>query len=58
MKNLPSNKVGIELDFSIACKGALQLDFFSYPVSEKFDTIIGNPPYVRFQDIRTRTKSF
>lgn len=55
-ENLPSNKVGIELDSSIACKGALQLDFFSYPVSEKFDVIIGNPPYVRFQDIRAHTK--
>lgn len=55
-ENLPSNKVGIELDSSIACEGALQLDFFSYPTSEKFDTIIGNPPYVRFQDIRASTK--
>lgn len=27
------------------------MDFFDFPVSEKFDTIIGNPPYVRFQDI-------
>lgn len=55
-ENLPSNKVGIELDSHIACKGALQLDFFSYPVSEKFDVIIGNPPYVRYQDIAESTK--
>lgn len=58
LQNLPSNKVGIELDSSVACKEALQLDFFSYPVNEKFDTIIGNPPYVRFGDIRTSTKKF
>ncbi len=31
-------------------------DFFSYPVENKFDTIIGNPPYVRFQDIKPETK--
>ena len=31
-------------------------DFFNYPLSEKFDTIIGNPPYVRFQDISPATK--
>lgn len=55
-ENLPSDKVGIELDSSIACRGALELDFFSYPTSEKFDTIIGNPPYVRFQDIKASTK--
>lgn len=27
-------------------------------MNEKFDTIIGNPPYVRFGDIRTSTKKF
>jgi adenine-specific DNA-methyltransferase len=32
------------------------MDFFDYPVSNKFDTIIGNPPYVRFQDIGESTK--
>ena len=56
-ENLPSNKVGIELDSHIACKEALRLDFFAYPVSEKFHTIIGNPPYVRYQDILDSTKA-
>ncbi len=32
-------------------KNTLLMDFFDYPVSEKFDTIIGNPPYVRNRDI-------
>ena len=32
------------------------MDFFDYPVAEKFDTIIGNPPYVRYQDIGESTK--
>lgn len=31
-------------------------DFFAYSVKNKFDTIIGNPPYVRFQDIEPETK--
>ena len=33
----------------------INTDFFDYPVSQKFDTIIGNPPYVRFQDILPTT---
>lgn len=40
-----------------ADKSLLNLDFFAYPVSEKFDTIIGNPPYVRYQDILQSTKA-
>ena len=35
----------------------LNTDFFAYPVSETFDTIIGNPPYIRYQDILDSTKS-
>ncbi|MCX2683448.1 class I SAM-dependent methyltransferase [Campylobacter sp. MIT 21-1685] len=55
--HLPSNKVGIEIDSNvIKDKKILQCDFFAYPISEKFDTIIGNPPYVRYQDIVEDTK--
>ncbi|WP_018605014.1 class I SAM-dependent methyltransferase [Uliginosibacterium gangwonense] len=32
------------------------MDFFSFSKKEKFSTIIGNPPYVRFQDIRPETR--
>lgn len=66
-QNLPSNKVGIEIDTNALKQFAnldfktqdklLNIDFFSYPVSEKFDTIIGNPPYVRYQDILDSTKA-
>ncbi len=66
-QNLPSNKVGIEIDTNALKQVAnldfktqnklLNIDFFSYPVSEKFDTIIGNPPYVRYQDILDSTKA-
>ncbi|TSA86021.1 MULTISPECIES: class I SAM-dependent methyltransferase [Helicobacter] len=44
---LDNNAVFIELDRSVICdERVLNIDFFDYPVSEKFDTIIGNPPYV------------
>ena len=45
----------IEIDPTVAPEGARVMDFFSLPLTEKFDTIIGNPPYVRFQDIPGRT---
>ncbi|MBC6445171.1 MAG: N-6 DNA methylase [Alphaproteobacteria bacterium GM202ARS2] len=31
-------------------------DFFAYPCEKRFDTIIANPPYVRFQDIPATTQ--
>ena len=49
--------VAIEIDPRFAPPGALKMDFFAYPESEKFDTIIGNPPYVRFQDIAPATRA-
>lgn len=48
--------VGIEIDPKVAPDGALVQDFFDYPVTQQFDTIIGNPPYVRFQDIPQSTR--
>ena len=52
------NSVFIEIDKSvISNKNALNIDFFDYPISEKFMTIIGNPPYVdnKFLNIRHET---
>jgi adenine-specific DNA-methyltransferase len=49
--------VAIELDPQHCDKTMLNIDFFDYPTTEKFDTIIGNPPYVRYHDILTETKS-
>lgn len=37
--------VALELDGAIAPSGAVVMDFFAYPEHEKFDTIIGNPPF-------------
>lgn len=49
--------VSIEVDKDKATKGVLNIDFFDYPITEKFDTIIGNPPYVKNKDIIDSTKS-
>lgn len=51
------NCVAIELDAGVAPVGALIQNFFAYPVNEKFSTVIGNPPYVRYQDIEDDTKT-
>jgi adenine-specific DNA-methyltransferase len=48
--------VGIEVDPRVAPQGAEIRDFFDYPLSEQFATIIGNPPYVRFQDVAVDTR--
>lgn len=47
--------IGIEIDANVAPVNALVMDFFDY--NESVDTIIGNPPYVRYQDILSSTKS-
>jgi len=48
--------VGIEVDPRVAPEGAQVRDFFDFPLNEQFDTIIGNPPYVRYQDVTVNTK--
>ena len=56
LRHLPG-AVGLELDPDHCPSGAQAIDFFAYPEHEQFDTIIGNPPYVRFQDIPASTRS-
>ncbi len=51
-----SDCVGIEIDARVAPAGARICDFFDYPLSEQFDSIVGNPPYVRYQDVAVDTK--
>lgn len=51
------NAVGIEFDPRQCPVGARNEDFFAYPESEKFETVIGNPPYVRYQDIGRDTRT-
>lgn len=47
----------IELDARIAPPGARIMDFFDLPESEVFESIIGNPPYVRFRAIAPETRA-
>jgi adenine-specific DNA-methyltransferase len=50
--------VAIEFDPTVAPAGAIVGDFFDYRGEEQcFQTIIGNPPYVRFQDINESTRA-
>ena len=56
LRHLPG-AVGLELDRDHCPPGARAIDFFAYPEREQFDTIIGNPPYVRFQDIPPSTRA-
>ncbi len=51
-----TNLVAIELDRDHAPAYAQVGDFFDYPVTERFQTIVGNPPYVRNQCISGETK--
>lgn len=56
LRRLPKGAIGLEIDEAHCPPGAINADFFSYPESNKFDSIIGNPPYVRYQDIPEQTK--
>ena len=48
--------VGIEIDPLYRVMGCQLLDFFDYPITFKFNTIIGNPPYVAYKNIYLATK--
>lgn len=48
--------LGLEIDPRHAPPEAQVMDFFMLAEEERFSTIIGNPPYVRFQDISPETR--
>lgn len=48
--------LGIEIDPRHAPPGAEVMNFFELSEDERFSTIIGNPPYVRYQDISPGTR--
>ncbi|MDR2905813.1 MAG: class I SAM-dependent methyltransferase [Helicobacteraceae bacterium] len=54
-KNI-QNCASIEIDQKHIGENTLNMDFFDYPTTNKFDTIISNPPYVRYQDILPSTR--
>ena len=46
-KQHSKESVFIEIDSSVVDdENVIVMDFFDYPITEKFNTIIGNPPYV------------
>ena len=47
----------IEYDKSVCPSYAHNMDFFDYSISNKYETIVGNPPYVKYNDICKDTKS-
>lgn len=56
LKHLPSHAIGLDIDPTLATDGIIIQDFFTYQPEIKFDTIIGNPPYVKYQEIIDTTK--
>ena len=58
LPELGPDAVAVEIDAALARDPRITVsDFFEFPVQRTFDTIIGNPPYVRFQDIGESTRS-
>lgn len=59
LSELEPSAQAIEIDQNLAADSRItRADFFSYPAAQhQFDTIIGNPPYVRYQDIPAATKA-
>ncbi|MHA2224407.1 MAG: Eco57I restriction-modification methylase domain-containing protein [Candidatus Hodarchaeales archaeon] len=55
------NVRGIEIDADIANQSQYPIEianFFDYPTSEKFDIVIGNPPYVRWKNLLPELKNY
>ncbi|MDP2794897.1 MAG: class I SAM-dependent methyltransferase [Sulfurisoma sp.] len=48
--------VAVELDAAHCPADAHNIDFFAWPAEDRFDTVIGNPPYVRARDILPATR--
>lgn len=48
--------VAVELDAAHCPPGAHNVDFFAWPEDDRFDTVIGNPPYVKARDILPATR--
>lgn len=55
---LDRDALGVEVDSGLSSDPrVVRCDFFDYPTDHKFDTIVGNPPYVRFRDIHESTRN-
>lgn len=51
------NCVAVEFDKAVKPSYALHMDFFEYAIENKFDSIIGNPPFVKYKDFPSTTKN-
>ena len=51
------NIFAIEFDSSVCPDYAHNMDFFDYSIYNKYESIIGNPPYVKYNNIGESTKS-
>ncbi|UCG02192.1 MAG: N-6 DNA methylase [Candidatus Heimdallarchaeota archaeon] len=48
------NLTGIEIDPNLAKQSSIPINignFFDFPISRKFDVVIGNPPYIRWKNL-------
>lgn len=52
----PEERVAIEYDPAVCPSYARNMDFFDLPLTERFETVIGNPPFVKFQSISDDTR--
>ncbi len=58
LSNLEADKtIAIEKQSGLCNFNHINIDFFDYVPNVKFQTIIGNPPYVRYKDILDSTRS-
>lgn len=55
LNNTNLKLTSIEIDPDNYKPGFITMDFFDYSIDNKFDTIIGNPPYVAFKNITIDT---
>lgn len=58
LARLGNRATGIEIDPTLPQRrNVIQGDFFAHSVRHQYPSIIGNPPYVRYQDILPQTKA-
>ena len=57
LKELKHNYIGIEVQRGLCSYKHININFFDYAPNQRIDTIIGNPPYVRHNDIEPQTQS-
>lgn len=53
--------VGIEIDQLLPNESSIPIihqNFFDYPINEKYDVIIGNPPYIRWKNLSLEQRKY